>query len=165
MNPVVPEVGVITVAQLSEMIRIEAELEPEELQQLPLASRLVVSQNIVWEVGKSVPGNDSLYVFSLFHGEAAHDVIAYILPIELKNPGERHWLRYTLNREVPTLLIESMTRATFLTAVALDLWDLAVRVGVVEEEEEEEEEPPAGGGTLHAISTPGGSSEPSPSVS
>ena len=164
MNPVVPEVGLISVAQLSEMIREEAGLEPEELKQLAIVTRFVVSREITWEVGKDAPGHPTLYVFALFHGEADHDVTAYVIPREAKDPGERHWLRYTLNRAVPTLLVESMTRSAFLSAVAADLVALAIDQGVIEEEEEEEE-PPAGGGTLHALPTPGGPPEPSPAVS
>ena len=166
MNPVVPEVGFISIAQLSEMIREEASLEPEELKQLPIATRFVVSREIVWEVGKDAPGNPSLYVFSLFHGDADHDVTAYVIPRDPKDPGERHWFRYTLNRAVPTLLIESMTRATFLSSVASDLFALAVEEGVVEDPDEPQEpEEPQAGGTLHALPTPGGPPEPSPGVS
>lgn len=142
-----PEIGLISIAQLSDMARAAAELTEEEMRQLPIASRFVVSREITWEIGKSPPGNPdgSLYVFGLFVGDDDHDVIAYILPRDAKNPAEPHWMRYTLNRVSPTLLIETMVRSTFLTAVGAELYKLAVDNGIVEDPDDEEpEETPEG---------------------
>ena len=152
-----PVVSTVSILQLWDMIREEAELTKEEMEDLPLVTNVIVSREVRWEVGKPVPGvrkpgESELLVFALFHGPEAHDVTVYALPRDPRTVSDRAWVRYIINRVSPALTTETMNRKTFMSAAANDLFLLAFPDDGDDDEEVEPEENPEGGPPSPAVS-------------
>src|SRR5579871_538320 len=137
----VTTIGTISIEKLSEMAREAANLEPEELRALPIVTRVELGPGNSWVPGQSVPKRADLYVFALFDGPDAHDVTAYVLPRDPKPVEEPHWIRYRMNRLVPTMMVEQMIRSTFIDQVGESLYALAIDSGIVEEDDDDTDEP------------------------
>jgi hypothetical protein len=147
-----PFVEPVTIADITAKVIEASLLDQAEYDRLERMTVFQAPGGTPIAVDKLFPfGGEDLYTFAMFDGESDRvasvpgDVRVYVIPRTAVLPGVKAFRRFTLHEGLPKLKEYMMTYEAFIAAVAGEVDELAIRLGIVEIDEEELEEAPTSG--------------------